>query len=191
MKVRQRLSWQIPIAILLISPLWQGAASHFLRIEPNTSWPAPRQQGSQFSMDDIVFSQAKRGIHDILLRAKHLEGTDEGQGFDLDEAYAQRLSPQAAHIRGGHAHYDVGQAILTVVDDVVVKTPDLQVTTQALRFLSRFQTVKSAAEVAMQGEGFSLTGTSFMYNLATGDLRVGQRVSFLFSPIPPQPPPGQ
>jgi len=189
MQVRRRLSWQLPIAILLISPLWQGAVSHFLRIEQHGSWPSPSRQSSQFSMDDIVFRQARQGVNDILLRAKHLEGTEEGSGIDLDEAYAQRLGPQAAHIRGGHAHYDPAQAILTVIDDVVINTPELRVATPALRFLSRFQTVKSAADVAMQGQGFSLTGTSFMYNLANGNLRVGQRVSFLFTPGPPQPPP--
>lgn len=141
-------------------------------------------------MEDVAFFQAKQGVADFQLKAKRLHGAGEDTGYDLEEAEAERLGPRPAHITGGNAHYDPEREILTMLDDVVVRTADLEVKTPAMRYLARFETVKSAADVEMKGKGFNITGTTFMYNLANGNLRVGKRVSFLYTPpLSPTGPP--
>ncbi|MDD5758918.1 MAG: LPS export ABC transporter periplasmic protein LptC [Desulfobulbaceae bacterium] len=178
----RHLFWQLPIALLVTSPLWYGAAARFLTLEQKTSSTIPVHQDSNFSMEDVVFIQAKQGVNELLLRAKRLRGAGDNNGFDLDEADAKRLGTRPTHITGGSAHYDPEHEILTVLDDVVIKTNDLEVRTPAMRYLSKFETVKSAADVEMKGQGFFISGTSFMYNLASGNLRIGKRVNFLYTP---------
>jgi len=133
-------------------------------------------------LEDVVFMQVKQGVEDLLLRAKRLRGAGDDKGYDLEEADAKRLGPKPTHITGGYAHYDPDHEILTLLDDVIVQTPDIVVKTPAMRYLAKFETLKSAAEVEMVGQGFNITGTTFMYNLANGNLRVGKRVSFHYTP---------
>lgn len=178
----RHLFWQLPIALLLTSPLWHGAAANFLTLEQQVSSASPVHQDSNFSMEDVVFLQAKQGINELLLQAKHLRGAGENNGFFLEEADAKRLGPNPAHITGGNAHYDSRHEILTMLDDVVIKTRDLEVKTPVMRYLTKFETVKSAADVEITGQGFAISGTSFMYNLANGNLRIGKRVNFLYTP---------
>ena len=176
------LFWQLPLLLLLTSPLWHGTASQFLTIEQQSSKKGPIHQDSNFMMEDIAFLQAKQGVSDLLLHAKRLHGASEKEGFDLVDADAKRLGPRPAHITGGNAHYDPEKEILTILDDVIVQTADLVVKTSVMRYLARFETIKSAADVEMTGQGFNLTGNTFMYNLTSGNLRVGKRVSFLYTP---------
>jgi LPS export ABC transporter protein LptC len=176
------LFWQLPMVILLSAPLWHDAAAQFLTIERPSSMTGPVHQNSSFRMEDVIFLQAKQGVKELLLRTKRLHGAGEDKGFDLEEADAKRLGPRSTHITSGKAHYDPEHEILTMMDDVVLTTSDLEVKTPLMRYLARFETVKSAAEVEIKGQGFNLTGTTFMYNLANGNLRVGKRVSFLYTP---------
>ena len=182
----RHLFWQFPMLIVLTSPLWHGPASRFLTLEHRVSTTAPVHQDSSFTMEDVAFYQVKRGADDLLLRAKRLRGAGDDKGYELEEADAKRLGSSPVHIISGNAHYDPERQILTMLDKVVVQTADLVVRTVAMRYLAKFDTIKSAAEVEMIGNGFNITGTSFMYNLTNRNLRVGKRVRFLYTP-PPSP----
>lgn len=183
-----RLFWQVPLVILLTAPLWQGAVAQFLSIKQQDSNKGPVHQNSNFMMEEVVFLQAKQGVDGLLLHAKRLYGAGENKGFDLEDADAKRLGPRPTHITGGSAHYDPEREVLTVLDDVVVQTADLLIKTPAMRYLAKFETVKSAAVVEITGQEFALSGTSFMYNLTNGNLRVGKRVSFHYTPPANQTP---
>lgn len=182
----RHLYWQLPILILLTAPLWHGAAAQFLSLEQRTSMKAPAHQDSSFMMEDVVFRQVQHGLDEYLLHALRLQGADQNKGFDLERVEAQRLGPNPFSISGGNAHYDPDQEVLTMLDDVVVHTADLVVKTPVLRYLAKFATFKGAAEVELIGQGFNISGTSFMYNHESGNLRVGQRVKFIYTP--PAPP---
>ena len=183
----RHLFWQLPMLIVLTSPIWHGPATRFLTLEQRSSTTAPVHQDSSFLMEDVAFYQVRRGADDLLLRAKRLRGAGDGKGYDLEAADAKRLGTSPVHITSGSAHYDPERQILTMLDNVVVQTADLVVRTVAMRYLAQFDTIKSAAEVEMIGKGFNITGTSFMYNLINRNLRVGKRVRFLYTP-PPSPP---
>lgn len=136
-------------------------------------------------MEDVVFLQAKEGVADLLLHAKRLYGADDSKGFNLEDAETTRLGTRPFSITGGRAHYDPEQEILTLLDDVVVQTADLVVKTPAMRYLAKFATCKGATEVELTGQGFNISGTSFMYNHENGNLRVGKRVNFRYTPPAP------
>ena len=200
-----RLTWQLPALLLLSLPLWQGAMSRFLTLDPGAI-TAPLHQDSSFLLEEVLFDQTSRGgagqsppefdsvqsppqlagDEEVTLRARRVHGNDQGSGFTLEGADATRLGPRPLHISGGQAFFDPDRQILTLLDAVVVETADLVVRTPALRYLAKFETIKSAAEVEMTGKGMTLSGTSFMYNLQNGDLRVGERVRFHFTPALPR-----
>lgn len=171
--------------MLLTAPVWHNAASQFLALEQRTV-QGPVHQDSSFMMEDVVFFQIKQGADDLLLRAKRLLGVGENKGFTLEGADAVRLGPKPAHITAGSAYYQPNQEILTMLDEVVVETAKIVVKTPAMRYLAKFETIKSAADVELVGQGFNITGTSFMYNLNSGDLRVGKRVTFHYTPPAPE-----
>jgi LPS export ABC transporter protein LptC len=178
----RRLSWQLPALILLTVPLWYGAMARFLTLgQVHTNTP-PSHQDSRFTLEDVVFSQFRHGTEEAVVHAKSLHGTDDNSLFTLEGADARRLGPRPIHITGGNALYDPKTQILTILDNVVVETADLVVKTQALRYLTQFATLKSAADIEIVGQGLTITGTSFMYNLDSGVLRVGERVHCLFAP---------
>lgn len=177
----RRLSWQLPALILLTAPLWHGPMARFLTLgEIHTA--APLHQDSSFTLEDVRFSQTRQGVEEVVLRAKSLRGIDDNSVFTLEGADARRLGPRPVHITGGTALYDPNTQILTLLDSVVVQTTDLVIKTPALRYLTRFETLKSAAPIEIVGQGLTITGTTFMYNLESGALRVGERVHCLFAP---------
>lgn len=133
-------------------------------------------------MQDLVFRQVIQGADEFLLHARRLDGADQNKGFNLSQVKAERLGQNPFKISGGNAHYDPEQNILTMLDDVVAETAELVIKSQAMRYLTKFSTFKGATEVELSGKGFNISGTSFMYNHDSGNLRVGKRVNFQYTP---------
>ncbi len=178
-----RLAWKLPLFFMATIPLWQAGMGRFLRLGPSPL-TVVRQQISSFEIAGLTFAQRQDGQAEVTVRARDLSGGQDGD-YTLNEAQADRLGPHPLHLSGGQAVYDPQTGILTVTDAVTIDTQDLKINTEALRYLLRFDTIKSAAPVEITGQGIQLTGTSFRYNTQTGYLRVGSRVKFLYTPPPP------
>ncbi len=181
MNTRQ-LFWQLPLLIVLTVPLWHGPMARFLTLEQRMAVSDTVHEDSSFTMEDIAFYQVKQGADDLQLTASRLNGAAGDQGYDLEAIDAHRLGPDPIHLISGKAHYDPERQILTMMDNVVLQTADLVVKTIVMRYLAKSDTIKSAAEVEIAGDGSTITGTSFMYNLDNRNLRVGKRVRFLYTP---------
>lgn len=176
-----RLAWQLPLLLLLTLPLWHGALTRFLTLE-HGKITTPLHQDSSFELHKVVFREIDSRGKSLLLKAKRLHGRDQASGFSLDGIDANRPGSAPLHISGNSATFDPARQILTILGSVVVETANLMVKTDAMRYLIKFDTIKSAAPVEMSAEGIDLSGTSFMYNLEKGTLRVGQRVHFRYTP---------
>jgi LPS export ABC transporter protein LptC len=181
-----RLAWQLPLLILLTLPLWHGAMTRFLTLEQSPT-TAPLRQDSSFMLEEFVFSEVNHHGDALALKAKRMNSRDQASGFNLEGIDARRLGTEPLHITGNSASFDPERQILTILDTVVVETAKLVVKTEAMRYLVKYETLKSAAEIELHGEGMDLSGTSFMYNLNTGALRVGQRVRFRYTPVTQSP----
>ncbi len=178
-----RLAWQLPLLMLLTLPLWQGAMTRFLTLEQGQA-TAPLHQDTSFLLEELLFREINHGGDALSFKAKRLHGRDQASDFSMEGIDATRLGPEPLHITGNSATFDQSRQILTLLDTVVVETAKLVVKADAMRYLLKFGVLKSAAEVEMKGEGIELSGTSFMYNVKSGGLRVGQRVHFLYTPPP-------
>lgn len=179
-----RQSWQIPLFLLLSIPIWQGFAAQFLTIDQGITTPPVRQDKS-FTLEGVAFTQTSFGIKDITLNAKRLLGTNETGTITMEEIDANRWGANPVHIVSGSAAYDPDQEIITLLDNVLVEAANLIIKTPFMRYLVKYDTIKSAGEVSIIGDNTTLSGTSFMYNLNTSGLRVGKRVHFRYTPVPP------
>ncbi|MBA3016520.1 MAG: LPS export ABC transporter periplasmic protein LptC [Proteobacteria bacterium] len=179
-----RQSWQIPLLILLSLPLWQSFAASFLTIEQGAVSPPVRQDKS-FTLEGVTFSQATKGIQDISLQAQRLHSTNDNNTVTLEKVNANRVGTNPLHIVSGSAVYDPDREVVTLLDGVLIEAADLIIKTPFLRYLIKYETIKSAGEVSISGDEMSLSGTSFMYNVNTAAMRVGKRVHFLYTPVQP------
>lgn len=179
--ITHRQTWQIPLCILLSLPLWQSGAGHFLNIEQGPFTPPVRQDKS-FTLEGLEFTQTTQGFREVIIRAKRLHSSSESDTITLEDVNANRFGKTPLHIVSGSAAYDPNREIVTLMDEVLMEAADLVIKTPVMRYLVNYDTIKSAAEVSVTGTEIKLTGTTFMYNLNSGDMRIGKRVNFLYTP---------
>lgn len=176
----RNLLWQIPILFAVLSPLWWGGVADFLTLERQTATTTQENPpDSSFTMLGVILAQAKGGKEDIRLHAERMYSEEDQSVIFLRQTKTALLgkNDSVVNVTGGEAIYDTKQQILTLLEDVTIVTDDnTVVNTPVMRYLSKYKKLKSAAEVELLSEGMSITGTSFMYDLLTGNLRVGRRV---------------
>jgi len=175
----RNLLWQLPLLVVVLSPIWWGAAADFLTIEAIKHGQGPGgHPQSSFTMQQVKISQAENGKEEIRLDAPRLY-SKSGQDVLVFEEPVTRLvgnSEKPVTIKGGSAVYETNKQIITLLDDVELNSPDTQVNTSALRYMVKYKKVKSAASVEVNTNGMRIIGTSFFYDLVSGDFRVGKRV---------------
>lgn len=173
----RNLLWQLPLLLLLSGPLWWGSIASFLQVENKSTKWVPRPESS-FILAGAFLSQSTDGKDEIFLHAGRIYSQKNQSVMQLRDVEALILGEkdQSFNMKGGQASYDSEKEILTILDDVMVVMENVKVVTSALRYLTKFKKVKSAADVELIGEGMRVSGTSFMYDLQTGDFRIGKRV---------------
>ena len=178
--VRSRnMLWQLPLFVVVLYPLWWGAAADFLTIEAiKQDQSSAVRTRSSFAMQQVKISQAELGKEEIRLDASRLYSEDDQDVLFLEEPVTQLVGnkDKPVTIKGRHAVYETKKQILTLLEDVEMISSDTLVTTSVLRYMSKYKKVKSAADVELNNDGMRVTGTSFYYDLVNGDLRVGKRV---------------
>ena len=179
MAARNRV-WLIFLALAGSFPLWQPFIADFLTIHL-AAITTSSQRTQQLRMEQVTMRQFSQGQLDLLLRAAGMENdVFSGEDYHLRQVYCQLFSDkgQETTIKGGEALLSFQQHIVTIVDDVQVVGLDgkYQLHTDALRYLSQYQVLKTATPVHLQGPDGDIRGGSLMYNQRTGDFRVGKRV---------------
>ncbi|MEA2085167.1 MAG: LPS export ABC transporter periplasmic protein LptC [Thermodesulfobacteriota bacterium] len=171
----------LPLLLLVSAPLWRDGIANFLK--PRGEFDLKGKSGSAptrlFTMEEVRLSQSTKGIKewDIKAAKVYSHGADSGIRIDGVEAVFYDKKKPSADISSGKATYDEKKQILTLVDDVHLVTRDgHELRTEILRYLAKFQKVKTAAKVRLSGEDFDIRGNSLFYDLKTGAFRVGGRV---------------
>ena len=172
--------WQVPLLVVVLSPIWWRLAADFLTIDvvQQQSQGTSHQAQSSFDMWQVKISEAENGKEEMRLDASHLYSKDNQKVLFFDDPVARLVGDREkpVTITGGSAVYDTTKEIITLLDDVELRSPDTQVLTPALRYMVKYKKVKSAESVEVNREGMRITGTSFFYDLVSGDFRVGKRV---------------
>jgi LPS export ABC transporter protein LptC len=175
----RNLLWQLPLLIVVLSPIWWGAAADFLTIEAmRHGQGAAVHPQSSFAMQRVKISQAENGKEEIRLDAPRLYSEGDQDVLIFEEPVTQLVGnkDKPVTIKGGSAVYETKKQIITLLDDVELISADTRVTTSALRYMTKYKKIKSAAAVEVDTDGMRIAGTSFFYDLVSGDFRVGKRV---------------
>ncbi len=175
---RRNLLWQIPLLIFVTLPLWRPYAVDFLKVRLPEAAKSSRMSKTSFDMRGVLLVQSSGGRDNLWLRTPRVYSRDNQRFIYLAKTEARLGAGKPVLVSSGSAVYDRVENILTMLDGVVVKTPQHEtLRTSVMRYLTRFDKVKSAAPMEFNGQGLRIAGTSFMYDLRRGDLRVGSRVS--------------
>lgn len=179
---RRHLLWLLPFLFLVTVPLWQEPIANFLKphgefdIKADSSLASPRL----FTMEEAHLLQSTKGIKewDIKAAKVYSQGVDSSIRMDGVEAVFYDRGRADANISSGEATYDENKQILTLMDDVHLVTSDgHELRTEVLRYLVKFQKIKTAVGVRLFGGNVDIRGNSLFYDLKTGAFRVGGRVS--------------
>ncbi|HFQ80353.1 MAG TPA: LPS export ABC transporter periplasmic protein LptC [Desulfobacterales bacterium] len=174
---RRNLLWQIPLLIFIALPLWRPYAADFLKVRLPKAAKNSRLSKTSFDMRGVLLVQSSGGQDNLWLRTSRLYSRENQRLIYLAKTEARLGTGKPVLVTSGSAVYDRLEGILTLMDNVVVKTPRHEtLRTPVMRYLARFEKVKSAAPVEFDSQGLRIAGTSFMYDLRSGDFRVGSRV---------------
>ncbi|NOX26276.1 MAG: LPS export ABC transporter periplasmic protein LptC [Deltaproteobacteria bacterium] len=176
MKLRDLL-WQIPLLVLISMPFWWSTAADFLTIPPMVAGHG--SPDNSLEMQDAVMQQSNNGRDDLRLHAAKMYSRDDRRLIYMDNVRA-RIGNTAAPVmvKSGTAVYNTSREIITLRNDVEITNKDLVIKTTVMRYLAKYRIAKSAAAVQAVGRDMRVSGTSFMYDLRSGDFRIGSRVHF-------------
>lgn len=173
----RNLLWILPLLLLATYPVWQPVTADLLK--PRTvSGGRPEQiaggepGSSKIDMGEVELSQQVNGAKEWRLHAVHLVSSAADTLFDLEEVRVlfygdQGETTEPVTITGDRGRYDTQAQILTLADNVEVKTADGKVMrTQHLRYLTGLRILKASAGVHMAGANFDVRGNNLTYNLA-------------------------
>ena len=177
----RNLLWQLPLLVLLTMPVWWGFAAEFLRFERRVL-TSGEETVTSFEMEGVVLSQSKLGVEEMVLNTKRLYSKDDQKILYFDGVEVLLLGDgKPMEVKGGSAVYNTRQQVMTIMDDVRLVTADNYIMkTPVMRYLTKYKKIKSAESVEFKGERLQISGRSFMYDLDTGNFRVGSRVRCLF-----------
>jgi len=163
------------------APLWWGGAGRLLgpKTTPVAAVPsAPSQQLNTFVLYRVAMSQNRAGLDELLVRADKVQSGRAGAELQMFAVDGQLFGDhRSLLISGQEATYDSVRQIFTVSDQVKLVTSDgYHLETEVLRYFPKFRKVKTAEAVRLAGSGLKLQGEGLVYDLLTGDFRVGGRV---------------
>jgi LPS export ABC transporter protein LptC len=181
MNLRRNYIWIVPLLAMVTSPLWWKEAGRLLgpKVSEMTAAPSsPSQKLNTFVLHRVVMSQNRAGRDELLVKADSVQSgqsADELQMFAVDgQLFGDQRSLQ---ISGKEANYDSTRQIFTVSEQVKLTTSDgYLLETELLRYFPKFRKVKTAESVSLAGSGLKLRGEGVVYDMLTGDFRVGGRV---------------
>lgn len=185
MNLKRNATWLLPLLLILSGPLWWPAAGQLLKPRGGFDRPVPPAtvKLKTFVMDQVVLTQNRGGRDELIIRAARVNSSVHDDLLELEGIEATLLGRdgRATVLTGGEAFYHNGQQVITVIDNVRLRTPDGQeIKTEALRYLARFQKVKTAEDVWFSDPGIQVSGGNLFYDLADGNFRVGGRVKVDF-----------
>lgn len=174
----RNILWLLPLFLLVTSPLWKPSVVDFLAprgdFDVESVMPVTARS---FVMTEVRMDRWLHGEPDMLLAASRVQsGRWDDNDFFLIDIDVRLFADGAekAHIAGGEGMYEAVQEILTLVDDVTVEVEDEYVlSTDALRYLVKYKTMKTAAGILFETEGAVVRGGNMRYNLESGAYRVG------------------
>lgn len=176
MKTRH-LFWQLPLVFLVTMPLWWKFAAKVL--DPHGKIAVVDVIAEKkITMDGVILTQVRAGKTELILHADHIDSQKNQEIFYLQRVAAKLFKgDKTINVTSSEAIYNNSQQVVTLLDNVYLTDSDsLELETSVLRFLTKYNKIKSAAPFKATSGKMKVSGTSFYYDLVSGDFRVGKRV---------------
>ncbi len=180
----RNLIWLLPLILLISSPLWWSPLAAFLQPRGDFTTPANnnRQRFKAFTMQGVSLIQNKGGKRELVLEALEVSSSPSKENnlemMEIDAILFDDQNRQIS-ITSGEADYDTKKQILTLLDNVILTSPDgYELKTEVLRFLTKYRKIKTAAAVSLTGKNLDLKGKTMFLDLDSNNFRIGGRVFF-------------
>ncbi len=144
--------------------------------------PPSEEETPDLILKDVEFVEyqgPKPGYVVLAAEASLIE--DEDRLF-LKEVRIREIKPtqNGLYVRGDWGWYDLKEGRLFLEGSVVIKTRNRGVLeTQSLLYLSRQDELVGEKEVLIKGEGTTIRGIGFVYEIKKGRLKVCQKVELI------------
>jgi LPS export ABC transporter protein LptC len=185
MNIKRNYIWLLPLLALLLAPLWWRPAGRLLRPRVTAFTPSqePGQLLNTFVLRRVTMTQSRDGVDELLVKAERVQSGQSADELRMFAVDGQMIGERrTVRVNGGEAEYDSIRQIFTVYDRVrLVTTDGYRLETEVLRYFPRFRKVKTAEMVNLAGPGVQLRGEGMVYDMYSGDFRVGGRVAVDFS----------
>ncbi len=180
MNLRRNYIWLLPLLALLTAPLWWGTAGRLLapRVENFPAITPDRQLLNTFVLHRVTLVQNRAGIDDIFIKADEVESVPGSDELEMKKVDGKLVGARRSlQITGGGANYDLDRQVLTVTDQVRLATTDgYHLSTELLRYFPRSGKVETDKMVSLDGAGIKMEGKGLLYDLQSGEFRIGGRV---------------
>ncbi|MFO7605292.1 MAG: LPS export ABC transporter periplasmic protein LptC [Desulfurivibrionaceae bacterium] len=178
MNLKRDFIWFLPLLAIFSAPLWWPMGEALLKPRGDFDAPLPPDIShlKSFVMEQVVLSQYRQGREEMILNAARINSGIHEDVLEMEKIEAQLFDSdgRSAFLTGGEAFYHTGQEIITVIDDVLVQTPEgREMRTEALRYLVKYRKVKTAEAVLLTGDNLRVAGNNLFYDLVDGQLRIG------------------
>ncbi len=181
MNLKRNYIWILPLLILLLAPLWWKEAGRLLGPKVTVMTSASSVTSRQlniFVMHRVVMSQNRAGLDEMLVKADKVQSGRDDDELQMFAVTGQLFGDhRSLLVSGEEANYNSTRQILTISEQVKLVTNDgYHLETEVLRYFPKFRKVKTAEMVSLAGPGLNLKGEGMIYDMLTGDFRVGGRV---------------
>ncbi|MEN8136079.1 MAG: LPS export ABC transporter periplasmic protein LptC [Thermodesulfobacteriota bacterium] len=178
MNVKRNSVWLLPLLVILSGPLWWPTVADLLKPRGSFDTPAPpsSSQLKTFVLDEVLLIQNRDGHDEFVLKAAKINNGIHDDLLELEEIEVQLLDGDGRPtvLTGGEAFYHTDQQIITIIDNVRLRTPDGQeMRTEALRYLTKYRKIKTAEDIWLADEKARVAGGNMFYDLVDGNFRVG------------------
>jgi LPS export ABC transporter protein LptC len=178
MNFKRNSIWLFPLLVIVSGPLWWSTAGNLLKPRGSFDAPAPQPstQMKTFVMEQVVLVQNRDGRDEFVLKAARVNSGIHEDLLELEKIEVRLVDSDGRPtvLTGGEAFYNTDQQIITIIDNVHVRTPDGQeMRTEALRYLTKYRKIKTAEDVWLVDEKVRVAGGNMFYDLVDGNFRVG------------------
>lgn len=186
MSGNRNLLWLLPIALLILSPIWWPAASGFLTPRGDFSSTSEAiQQHSSFLLEKLEFIQHSDGREDIHLQAAMAQGMSSDAPITIQEINTtiNDKTGKIFHFKSDQGLYDSKMQILFLNDSVQGTTSDgYNLWAKSLRYLNRQKRLESDQAVRLTAPGIEILAGNLSLNTETNAFNISGRVKVKFQP---------
>lgn len=179
---RRNLIWLVPLALMLSFPAWRIPVGNFLTPRGGVDQESipGEEQAQNFNMEQVRIVQGKQGRITAEIRAVSAFTTEKTGEYILDKVDADIFneSGEVTNVVAKRGIFDGQTEILTLMDDVVItkEKDDQNLYTDLFYYNDKEQQVHCPGPTRIEGEGITVNGTSFDYDVVKGYYEMQGRV---------------